>query len=192
MMRVLITATEWKNFFWLRNDKAADPTIAELAKCMREAYESSAPTELTEDDYHLPFVKRDWLPKNIGKGSIYSIKDENGNVIVLPIEDAIKVSAARCAAQSFRNTDYNLEKSLQVYDRLVNGDKIHAGALEHQAKPMKQYKSDLGPTSAVNLLGFSSTWENGVSHQDREGNLWSGNFKGWVQHRKTIKGENYV
>ena len=36
------------------------------------------------------------------------------------------------------------------------------------------------------------TWEEGITHTDREGNLWSAHYKGFIQYRKLIKGENYV
>jgi hypothetical protein len=29
----------------------------------------------------------------------------------------------------------------------------------------------------------------GITHQDREGQLWSGNLRGWIQHRKLIPNE---
>jgi hypothetical protein len=54
--------------------------------------------------------------------------------------------------------------------------------MEHCAKVMN-FKD------GVNTPFNPATWQEGVSHVDREGNLWSGNFKGWIQLRKTIKGE---
>jgi hypothetical protein len=54
------------------------------------------------------------------------------------LEDAIKVSCARCAAVSFRNVDYGLEKSEQVYERLVGDERKHASAFEHCGTPMDE------------------------------------------------------
>ena len=31
------------------------------------------------------------------------------------------------------------------------------------------------------------SWEDGITHIDRNGNFWSANFKGWVQNRQLIK-----
>lgn len=196
MIRVLVTATETANFYWLRDDKAADPTLAEQARCMREAHEQSTPQVLKAGWYHLPFV--DSLPDQYGNGRpMFYIADEHGGLLQwLTLDEAIKVSCARCAATSFRNTDYDLAKSLQVYDRLVNGDKVHAGALEHAATPMQPYTYEFaGPnastTKHINNRSYSHTWEPGVSHVDRDGQLWSGNFCGWVQYRKLVPGECY-
>lgn len=174
MMKTIVTATEWNNFFWLRDDEAADPTIQELARCMREAIEQSLPQMLKPGEWHLPFVNVHRL-KN-GNVFGYSIGD-NGNC--LSTEEAIIVSCARCAAVSFRNIDYDLAKCKQVYDRLINGGKVHGSALEHCATPMKE------PVQSDKYL-----WEDGMTHMDKDGNMWSGNFNGWIQHRKLIPNEN--
>jgi hypothetical protein len=195
-MRVLITATEWDNFWWLRNDVAADPTLHETARIMKEAYDASKPQILKAGEYHLPFV--DQIRDKKGMQSFYiraeQPKTENSVGIATPLtlEEAITVSCARCAAQSFRNTDYGLKKSEQVYDRLVNDDKVHAGALEHVATPMKVAESDYRGLGLINVPSYPKSWQDGVSHADRDGQLWSGNLRGWVQHRKTVVGENYI
>jgi len=33
------------------------------------------------------------------------------------------------------------------------------------------------------LGGF---WENGMTHIDKCGKSWSGNFRGWIQHRQLV------
>jgi thymidylate synthase ThyX len=184
MMKTIISATETANFFWLRDDKAADPTIAELARVMKEAQERSVPELLKAGEYHLPYI--DIMRGNGKRG--YSIRVGNTDMAqVLTAEQAIKVSCARCAAVSYRNEGYGLEKSLEVYERLLGSDKKHASAFEHVATPMKTPHFYNG----TNMACLPGTWENGVSHMDRDGNLWSGNFCGWIQYRKTIDGENY-
>lgn len=198
MIRVLTTATETANFYWLRDDAAADPTLAEVARCMREAHKQSVPQVLKAGEWHLPFV--DYVRDDMERQAFYIRPEQDplhddaitiADMILLCESDAIKVSCARCAATSFRNENYGLEKSLQVYDRLVNGDKIHAGALEHCASPMKPAYNEWG-VDIVNVPAFPLSWEQGVSHADRQGQLWSGNFAGWVQYRKLIPGENYT
>ena len=44
-MRMVVTATEWDNFFWLRLHKDADPHIAELARVMLHAYQQTPAVE---------------------------------------------------------------------------------------------------------------------------------------------------
>ena len=44
----------------------------------------------------------------------------------------------------------------------------------------------------INIAQWPNTWEDGITHMDREKKLWSGNIKGFIQHRNTIPGENYT
>lgn len=202
MIRVLTTMTETANFYWLRDDVAADPTLSEVARCMREAHKLSKPQVLKPGQWHLPFVATRIMDDN-GEQVYFDEENpvtlKNGIDKIFPhltVEEAVKMSCARCAATSFRNENYGLEKCLQVYDRLVNGDKVHAGALEHAAKVIRPFSSDYTYSEAyqtyVNAPFQPKSWEKGISHVDRNGNLWSGNFKGWIQHRKLVPGENYV
>jgi hypothetical protein len=197
MMKTIISGTEWANFFWLRDDEAADPTLRELARVMKEAKEQSTPELLQPGEWHLPYI--DCAREDNGDWSYSIVHGEPGGWQgreYITLEDAIKVSCARCAAVSYRNEGYALDKSLEVYERLVGSDKKHASALEHCVSPMQalSWGSDLyeyGGRGAVNQPQESSTWEPGVTHADRKGNLWSGNLKGWIQYRKLIPGECY-
>lgn len=191
MMKVLISATEWDNFFWLRCDEAADPTLQELARVMELAREDSKPFELRAGEWHLPYLGRSrGFVEEIAYFDDFDSEDaQNYN-----LEDAIKVSAARCAAVSYRNVDYSLDKSKEVYDRLVGAEKKHGSALEHQATPMEvigRWNTD-GNFVHLNAPYEAWTWQDGVSHVDKGGNLWSANFKQWIQHRKLLSGENYT
>jgi len=196
MMKTVVSATEWSNFFWLRDDDAADPSIAELARCMKEALGQSVPQELQAGQWHLPYVDSYKDEDGVQYFGIFTGIIENDGWSNISLENAIKVSCARACAVSFRNVDYGLEKSKEVYERLIGDSKIHGSALEHSAKVMQPYTYEWVNPNAVTIKHIndsekSRTWEEGISHADREGNLWSGNFKGFIQHRKTIKGENY-
>ena len=188
MIKVVLTATEFNNFFWLRHHEAADPTLRELARLMYEVYITQPPVPLKVGEWHLPYL--DWI--RIGGEQIFLINEVSS--APLSLENAQKVSAARCAAVSFRNVDYPLEKCLEVYERLVGADRKHASAFEHQATPMmaEWLPRDTISTVAVNVPHCPDTWQRGISHSDRNGQLWSGNFKGWVQFRKLIPGENHT
>ena len=177
MIKTVISSTEWSNFLWLRDDDAADPTIRELAVKIKEALDKSIPTVLSSAQWHLPYVYTE--------GGKYFL---TAGGTELTLDDAKMVSAARCAAVSYRNTDYTLEKCRSVWSNLIGSDKKHASALEHQAKPMINSQSNLH--GDVNFYFYPETWENGISSVDKECGLWSGNFRGWVQLRKTIEGES--
>ena len=89
------------------------------------------------------------------------------------LQKALKISASCCAQVSYRKLDDSEEKADVVYDRLVNSKPVHASPFEHQATPLK--KSN----------GFRSKY---VTHIDRDGNPWSGNFRNWGQYRQQIEG----
>lgn len=170
MMKTVISATEWANFFSLRIDEAADPTIQELARCMKRAMDKSSPDKLQYGKWHLPYVT-----------------DGEKDCTEYTNDDLIKMSVARCAAVSFRNTDYPLAKCKEVYDRLVGDKNIHGSALEHCARPVYDHDAFGSPAYSIS---YPPTWPSGVSHIGRDGSLWSGNFRGWIQYRKLIPNES--
>lgn len=183
MQKTVLSATEIDNFFWLRDDDAADPTIRELARVMREAKDGSTAERLVPGEWHLPYI--DIFRDELGV-RCYSIATESpSGRHVLNVEEAIKVSCARSAAVSYRNEGYDLAKSIDVYDKLVGSERKHASAFEHQGTPML-YNACID-TCDMNPM----TWESGVTHMDRNRKLWSGNLQGWVQYRKLIPGECY-
>lgn len=195
MMKTVLSATELDNFWWLRDHSAADPTLAELARCMRESSEQSTPKLLQPGEWHLPYM---CASRSVATGELLYYDEEDNPHDNTPLhvyyslEEAIKVSCARCAAVSYRNEGYGLEKSLQIYEDLVGGDRKHASAFEHCATPIADRIADFERGRFLNTPGQPNTWEPGISHMDRDENLWSGKFKGWIQFRKLIPGENYT
>lgn len=116
---VLVTSTNWENFFSLRDHKDAQPEIIELAQVIKKAIKESTPKTLMQGQWHLPFV----------------LDSEFGDV---PFQELRKASAARCARVSYLNFDGskpNIQKDLELYDRLVGTAPIHASPLEHVAVP---------------------------------------------------------
>lgn len=116
IMKTIVTATEYDNWYSLRDHKAAQPEIRELAIAMADAEWESVPKVKQAGEWHLPYV--DTSTSN------------------LSIEDALVVSASCCAQVSYRKNDDSLEKAVAVYERLVGSYPIHASPLEHQAKAM--------------------------------------------------------
>lgn len=192
MMKTVISGTEWENFFWLRNDSAADPTLHELARCVQEARDESVPQLLKAGEWHLPYVLIDYED---GK-QVYMVEQEvegwGTASYYMSLENAIKVSCARTAAVSFRNEDYGLEKCLEVYARLIGDERKHASAMAHAATPMQNKQMHKALSGCINYVDYPDTWELGVSHATRDGKLWSAQYCGWIMHRKTIPGENYT
>ncbi len=141
-MTTIITATEWSNFFALRqpsNDRPVPqidfPAQAEfqvIARMMRDAMRDSTPRELGVDDWHLPLVGVDEYTKNEpGQADLWWAK----------------VSAGRCARVSFdtHGRYEDPETSIDRYRRLAGS--AHFSAMEHSARPMSfghSFTSDWG------------------------------------------------
>jgi hypothetical protein len=164
-IKVVCTATEYDNFFWLRSHKDAQPEIRELSNCMYKAYQESEPTFLRIGEWHVPYV--DTFRASDGDASLEYIV---GNIGV-SLEAALKVSSSCCAQVSYRLTDNSLEKAEMLYSLLVDAKPVHASPFEHQCTPM-DCEVDLdteGVTGYTNGLGYNS-----------------GNFFGFIQHRQLI------
>jgi hypothetical protein len=117
----LTTGTEkgWLNFFGLRLDKNADPTLQILAQNAFQIWNESKPQLLKPNNWHLPYIdKEDW--KNVD--NIVHPNDSSLNLI-------IRISAARCARLSYLSFDTGkrstIEEDLKLYDRLVGGEIMH-------------------------------------------------------------------
>lgn len=168
IIKTVVTATEFDNFFWLRCHADAQPEIKMLAELMRDALKDNEclTNQLEVGMWHTPYY---------GQGFWEESCDDS-------LEDALAISSSCCAQVSYRLLDDSLEKARKVYQRLVESTPVHASPFEHQATPINKgnWRIDEG------------AWEDGVTHMDRDGDLWSGNFKGWVQHRQLIEGNVFT
>ncbi|WJJ58492.1 thymidylate synthase [Klebsiella phage vB_KpnM_NDO71] len=194
-MKTVVTATDWNNFFWLRVDPDADPTIYELAKAMKEASDNSIPDPLEPGQWHTPYVDHvygfeDIDDKECAVFEGYCVLDEENKPVMLTLEEALAISASCCAQVSYRVLNTSKEKALDIYEKLVSGNKVHASPFEHQATPMAEYReienSDYLTIGHINFPRDPSSWEEGITHADRQGQLWSGNLRGWRQHRQLV------
>lgn len=116
-INVLVTATEWGNFFALRDHPDAQPEIQALARAMKGAMAGSEPGFLKPGSWHKPYINAD----------DYSNQG-----------DMRMVSAARCASVSYKTVDgkpMSVEKALDIFDKLAGSDPIHASPFEHIARP---------------------------------------------------------
>lgn len=167
-MKTVISGTEWRNFFWLRCHADAQPEIHELAMKMRDAYINSSPKRLNAGEWHVPYVNT--YHNSTDNSLCYT--DGIGNDITA--EEARIISASCCAQVSYRKNDDSFEKAEKIFNQLINSQPCHASPVEHQATPMQR------PDCFADL---------GTTHIDRAGQAWSGNLRGWIQHRKLIQGE---
>ena len=177
LVKVVCTATDWGNFFNLRLHPDADPNICMLAYKMYEAMQESKPYLLKAGEWHLPFVNVGWN----GKGEM-CYADEDFNFIEL--EQAIKLSAASCASVSYRTEGMTLEKADKIFNMLIKAEVVHSSPLEHCATPVKPKFNELGKVR-VNCSEPQS-WEDGVTHMNKQGELCSGNLRGFIQYRHLL------
>lgn len=117
-MHVLISATDWDNFFELRIDPDAQPEIYVLAKLMKQAIDESVPTYLKWGEWHLPYVTEQ-------------------EKLIFNIDNLLKISTARCCRVSYSTHVDRIDSvnaDIFLHDRLVASRPIHASPTEHQAK----------------------------------------------------------
>jgi len=134
---VIVTATEWDNFFNLRCHTDAQPEIRRAATEMKEAMEASRPAELGRGEWHLPLVR----PGDREEG--------------VPIEDLVKISAGRCARVSYLTHAgvRDLAADIELHDRLLESG--HMSPLEHPARPLTAAELEGGEWSG-NFRGWRS------------------------------------
>lgn len=168
-MKVVVTATSYDNWFWLRNHKDADPTIKVLAEKMLVAINDSVPLRLEPGEWHTPYVER---IRTYDDELLYVGNDDT----VYTVEQALKVSASCCAQTSYRKQDESLEKAEDIYKKLVESEPCHASPVEHQALCF----------STPHDKGVFDRWKGGITHMDSSGNYYSGNFKDFIQYRQLI------
>lgn len=113
---VIVTATEWDNFFHLRCNPHAQPEIQRAAEAMRGAMAASTPAELVPGDWHLPLI------------------DEEDRRAGRPVMELVKMSAARCARVSYLTHAgrRDPEADLALHDRLLRDG--HMSPFEHPAR----------------------------------------------------------
>lgn len=113
-IHVVVTSTEWDNFFALRHHPNAQPEFQELAAKMHNAHDTHVPMLVAFGDWHLPYTR-----------------DSDGSV-----PRRILKSAASCARVSYTNhegKESTDEEDAKLYLRLITADPPHMSPVEHQA-----------------------------------------------------------
>lgn len=131
---VIISSTEWDNFFGLRCNSLAQPEIRLAAEAMRDARDASTPQELGYGEWHMPYIYDEDL----------AVAESNYEEDVTEVLK--KVSSARCARVSYLTHDgaRDLDKDLSLFERLSSARPMHASPMEHVATPVKSGEQVLG------------------------------------------------
>ena len=158
---VVVTATEWENYFALRCSSLAQPEIRIVSEMMEAAMNASEPEPVADGDWHLPYIsdqdyaeghEQDWLAW---------------------------VSAARCARVSYLTHDgkRDLDADEALGRRLF--DARHMSPFEHAAR--------VATTADLDRVCIGG----GPGSSGPDAPEFVGNFRfPWVQLRKTIAGES--
>ena len=185
MIKPLVTSTSYHNWFNLRNHPDAQPEIKALAECMLLAYQISKPEVLYADEWHTPYVchERDSLGTLLYY--VWIEKDGIPAKQYLTKEQAQQISCSCAAQTSYRKHDTSLEKAIDIFNKLVNSDPVHASAFEHVASPMQIFKEKDTGTNLRNIQAAFPTGVTSISTKN-ENEFYSGNFKNWIQYRQLI------
>lgn len=174
MITVIMTATEWKNFFRLRIHPKAEKHFCDLAREIRDAIDESTPQRLGLDEWHMPYIQegdREEVRALLVKKEIPIPQSlhERDSLEHITTEVLKRISAARCARVSYLNHDgqKSYKDDLRIFDTLINpvdengepDTTIHSSPLEHVARATS-------------------------------GHMRSGPFRGWRQFRKDFSNEN--
>lgn len=113
---VIVSSTDYANFFGLRCHPDAQPEIQKIAYMMRDLYDASKPEPLGNGQWHLPYVN----------------KIESA---VLSEETLLKVAVARCARVSYMRhaNEGDINADITLHDRLAFAG--HWSPFEHVATP---------------------------------------------------------
>lgn len=133
----IVSATDWANFFALRDHPDAQPEFQIIAKLMHKQYKISIPIK---QNFHIPMVSTEER-QSFG------------------FELCRQISVGRCCRVSYLNhkgeRDFN--EDIALHNRLINQRPLHASPFEHQAtaelgynniywgnfKGWKQYRKEL-------------------------------------------------
>lgn len=181
---VIITATDWQNFFRQRCHQDAEPHMQKLAYLMKDAYDSIWDHQvLAPGHWHLPYVSR--YDEVELREELLKHKDDVGLIQTNAlgsagiVENALcAISAARAARVSYLTHDgaKDWRKDLELFQKLVNGSGFgHWSPMEH-------------PCRAEDWVLTHETDAYKVNHMQRL--VRSGPFRGYTQFRKLFSNEN--
>ena len=110
---VIVTATEWENFYQLRCHPAAQPEMRHVAELMSEAMIKHVPLLARNNEWHLPYV----------------------GLVADPTAANIAESVSACARVSYARhaEERSYEQNIKLATALLNNG--HMSPFEHQARP---------------------------------------------------------
>lgn len=137
---IILSGTEFENFFALRAHKDAEIHICDLAYKMLDEYNKSIPKKLNPGEWHIPFGDK---MDNFRVHSLLKVLGKD-NATLEEIDDAKrKIAISRCARISYHNyegkDDY--EADIKLCDRLFGNIPRHLSPTEHVAQALDNSNS---------------------------------------------------
>lgn len=129
---VIVTATEWDNFFWQRCHPDAQPEMKAAADEMQRAFFRSTPEHLTHGMWHLPYISKQDR-EEVKKMELFGPDAATHGAVT---ETLKKISTARCARVSYLTHDgkRDLMEDVGLFARLSESG--HWSPFEHVATPV--------------------------------------------------------
>lgn len=164
----IVSATEWENFWQLRDHEAAQPEFRKVASMMRCAQAVNTPSELGWGEWHLPLVFReDFVGEN-------------------PERFAAEVSAGRCGRVSYdrqHDSEHRQDSAGRWYKMADSG---HWSPGEHPARSFtrEEWACVVDRQRAERRVRASEVDEAAIDAME-----FVGNYRGFVQLRKHYPGE---
>jgi hypothetical protein len=159
---MVVTATEYENFFALRGHPDAQHELQKNAYEAIKLYKESKPQELKAGTWHLPFVSGYDFEELLGAG--------------FSIDDICKVSVGRCSRISYLTHESKRDPRDDVKKAEDLAKDGHMSPYEHVAQAM---------THDEWTAWASDQAQEWIKNRVPVGNLW-----GWRQLRKTLKSEH--
>lgn len=170
---VLLTGTEFENFFALRASPHAEIHMAHLAELMLEAYNNAEVKQLQPGEWHMPFGDKIDFSDNF----FAAVSSEEQQTIHF-----LKICTARCAQTSYtlfgdNEKPMGIVKLIGLHDKLATSG--HWSPFEHCARAMSKDE-----------CVYSQHTERIDGAQTKLIPAVSGNFRGFIQYRKMFPNEN--
>lgn len=172
----IITATDWDNFFALRDHPDAQPEFQIIAHMFKEKLEISEPVELYPDEWHLPLV-------NYEDELIEAKETKHWEYFAW-------VSAGRCARSSYDKIHDAESKDDSVNRAGKLKSAGHMSPFEHQARPFTEKEIYCSKVAASALPLMSPDLDSSLVKVWQKSLQYSGNFKYWHQFRKRFDNED--
>lgn len=172
--------SSWTDLQWLQSNKGqAEIHMMALAEAMWDAYNESSPKLLKAGEWHIPFENKIDYSKFIELIDLESTQNKT------PQEVAVMISTVMNARVSYttietEQSEWTYDKYIKKHDELLSANPKHMSPFEHCARCMsKDEYTENGLSTMINNDG-RGYFEEGVS----------GNFRGFIQYRKTFNNEN--